>query len=228
MRPGVSTRVRRGLRLMRCCDLVTAGSSPTLAIFFFISAFISVDLPTLGMPMIISRSGLKLSSRCGASFCASAGSFATSPGFLAEMATAFTPGWRSKYAIHAAVAAGSARSLLFRTLRQGRCRCARSSWIMGLLPASGTRASSTSITTSISAIVSAAFLRAAVMWPGNHWIAISRRRLPSRFPSPRRAPARRSRRRPSARVRRRSRAPGGRIVPIPWRLRRRRRSRSAY
>jgi len=42
--------------------------------------------------MIISRSGLKVSSRCGASFCASAGSFATSDAFLAEIATASTPG----------------------------------------------------------------------------------------------------------------------------------------
>ena len=34
------------------------------------SAFISVDLPTLGCHMIISRSGLTSSLRCGANFCA--------------------------------------------------------------------------------------------------------------------------------------------------------------
>ncbi len=46
---------------------------------------------------------------------------------------------------------------------QGRCRCRRSSLIMGLLLASGRRASSTSITISIHSMVSAAFLRAEVM-----------------------------------------------------------------
>lgn len=45
----------------------------------------------------------------------------------------------------------------------GRWRCSRNSLIIGLLPAAGTRASSTSITMSMRSIVSAAFLRAEVM-----------------------------------------------------------------
>src|SRR5438477_6821589 len=40
---------------------------------------------------------------------------------------------------------------------------------MGLLLAAGRRASTTSITMSMRASVAAAFLRAAAMWPGNHW-----------------------------------------------------------
>src|SRR5574343_1410191 len=102
--PGVSYRVRRLLLSMRCWLLVTAGWSPTAATFFLTSAFISVDLPTLGMPMIIRRSGLTASLRCGASFWASDGILATSPGFLHEMATALTLGWASKYASQALVA----------------------------------------------------------------------------------------------------------------------------
>ena len=44
--------------------------------------------------------------------------------------------------------------------------------LIGLLLASGSRASSTSITTSVCSIVSAAFFRADVMCPGNHWIGM--------------------------------------------------------
>jgi hypothetical protein len=75
------------------CDLVTAGSSPTAATRRLSSAFISVDLPTLGMPMISMRSGLMPSLRCGASALHSLGTRVASPGFLQEMATALTPGW---------------------------------------------------------------------------------------------------------------------------------------
>src|SRR5574343_1451025 len=162
--------VRRLLMSMRCWLLVTAGWSPTAATFFLTKAFINVDLPTLGMPMIMRRSGLTASLRCGASFCARDGILATSPAFLQEMATALTPGWASKWASQALVASGSARSALLRIFRQGRCRKARSSWIIGLLEAWGRRASSTSTTTSATASVSAAFLRADVMCPGNHWM----------------------------------------------------------
>jgi hypothetical protein len=112
---------------MRCCDLVTAGSSPTAATLRLTQVFISVDLPTLGMPMIISRKGLKASSRWGASFWASPASFATSLAFLAEIATASTLGCLLKYSSQARVASGSARSALFSSLRQARWRCARNS-----------------------------------------------------------------------------------------------------
>ena len=81
--PGVSISAMLLPRYSRCCALVTAGSSPTLATRLFSSAFISVDLPTLGMPMIIMRSGFRAVPRCGASARHSLGILATSDGFLA-------------------------------------------------------------------------------------------------------------------------------------------------
>ena len=91
--PGVSIRDAVGDRSMACWLLVTAGSSPTLATRFLSSAFISVDLPTLGMPMIIIRSGLRRSLRWGASGRHRPTTLATSPGFLHDRATAVTPFW---------------------------------------------------------------------------------------------------------------------------------------
>ncbi len=82
IRPGVSTSTVCLSRYSFCWTLVTAGSSPTLATRFFSSAFISVDLPTFGMPMIMMRSGLVGTPRCGASDSARAGRRATSAGFL--------------------------------------------------------------------------------------------------------------------------------------------------
>jgi hypothetical protein len=93
IRPGVSVMLMVGPRSMHICDLVTAGSSPTAATRRLSSAFISVDLPTLGMPMISMRSGLMPSLRCGASALHRLGTRAASPGFLLEIATALTPGW---------------------------------------------------------------------------------------------------------------------------------------
>ncbi len=92
--PGVSVSVMPGPRSMVCWCLVTAGSSPTLATLRLSSAFIRVDLPTFGMPMIIMRSGFTPSSRCGASWLHKVGMRATSAALLAEIATALTPGWR--------------------------------------------------------------------------------------------------------------------------------------
>ena len=73
----------------------------------------------------------------------------------------------------AAVAAGSARSDLFRIFTAGFCRKSRSSAIIGLLLAPGSLASRISSTTSVIAMVSPAFLRAATMWPGNQPIDIA-------------------------------------------------------
>ena len=75
-------------------DRVTAGSSPTLAILRLSMTFISVDLPTFGMPMIIIRKGLVLSFRCGAKVWQRLGRRASSPGFLHDSATARTPSCR--------------------------------------------------------------------------------------------------------------------------------------
>ena len=60
------------------------------------------------------------------------------------------------------------------SLRQGRLRNRRSSAIIGLLLASGRRASVTSMTTSMAAMASAAFLRAEAMCPGNHWMGMEK------------------------------------------------------
>ena len=90
--PGVSVILMSGLSSKRCCDFVTAGSSPTLATRRLSSAFMKVDFPTLGMPIIIIRSGLIGESLWGASAAHSLGILAASPGFLQEMATALTLG----------------------------------------------------------------------------------------------------------------------------------------
>src|SRR3954464_16009732 len=144
-----------------------AGSSPVFATLRLSSALTNVDLPTLGTPMTIMRSDLTPPSRCGARVAASAGMRATSGAFLHDRATAFTVLSSAKWRTHAAVAAGSARSDLFSTFRHGRWRCNRKRSISGLLLAPGRRASRISITTSTFAMVFAASLRAASMWPGN-------------------------------------------------------------
>ena len=117
--------------------------------------------------MIIRRTGLSDRFLCGAREAACAGIFATSAGRLQETAIALTstspPNSRSQIA----VTAGSAASALLSIFRLGRCRCLRNSAIMGLVLAPGIRASRTSMTTSIIAMVSAAFFLAVAMWPGN-------------------------------------------------------------
>ena len=163
IRPGVSTSSMRSLRSYRPCCFVMAGSSPVSATRRLRSALISVDLPTLGMPITSMRKGFSGLSRCGASAPAMRVTLAASPGFLHDSATAVTPFSAPKARSQAAVASGSARSALLSTLRQGRCRLARSSAIIGLVLAPGRRASSTSMTTSVVAMVSAALRRAAVM-----------------------------------------------------------------
>jgi hypothetical protein len=72
---------------------VTAGSSPTLVTTRESSVFISVDLPTFGIPRIIIRSGLSGELRVGASALACSGMRFTAFACLALRATAFTPGW---------------------------------------------------------------------------------------------------------------------------------------
>src|SRR6266481_1166615 len=89
--PGESVSVMHSFSLWHCCDLVTAGSSPTFATRRLSSAFINVDLPTLGMPMIIMRNGLCVLSRWAASDSHSLGTLAASLLFLQLSATALTP-----------------------------------------------------------------------------------------------------------------------------------------
>src|SRR3972149_6995574 len=91
IRPGESVNVMRSFRLWHCCDLVTAGSSPTLATRRLSSMFISVDFPALGMHMIIMRNGLWVLSRYGASGWHSLGTLAASLTLLQLRGTGLTP-----------------------------------------------------------------------------------------------------------------------------------------
>ena len=94
--------------------------------------------------------------------------------FLGGPSGARAPAGGSSFSLPGTSAAGSARSDLLSSLRQGRLRKRRSSPIIGLLLASGRRASVTSMTTSVDAMASAAFLRAEAMCPGNHWMGMEK------------------------------------------------------
>ena len=153
---------------MRCWVFVTAGSSPTLATRRLSRAFIKVDLPTLGTPIIIMRSGLVASLRCGASWRQVGRICPTAPGFLVFIAMARVFFCAFSASSHCCVTLLSAKSALFRIFRQGRWRNRRISSTIGLLEAIGQRASTTSITKSVISMVSAALLRAEFMCPGNH------------------------------------------------------------
>ncbi len=118
--PGVSVMFMVGSKSKRCWLFVTAGSSPTLAIRRLRRAFMSVDFPTLGMPIIIMRSGFKWVPRCGASCRHRPGIFLASPGFLHCSATALVLGWALKWFSQACVVVGSAKSALLSIFKLGR------------------------------------------------------------------------------------------------------------
>ena len=172
--PGVSDSAILPGRRMRCCaddtTLVTAGSSPTFASVLPARVLIKVDLPTLGMPMIITRIDFTAVPRSGNNLRHKSGRFFVRDLSSTDNACAFTPCSFSRCAIHSFVVAGSARSLLFRILMQGRCW--RNSATIGFSLLKGIRASITSITRSTSDIVSLIMRRALFMCPGYHWTAI--------------------------------------------------------
>ena len=69
--------------------------------------------------MIIIRSGLRRSLRCGASGRHRPTTLATSPGFLHDSATAVTPFWALWYASQRAVTSGSGQIGLVQNLQAG-------------------------------------------------------------------------------------------------------------
>ena len=124
------------------------GSSPVLVARRSLSVLISVDLPTLGMPQISTRKGLTMPPRSGASARQAATSTLAGPGTLASRPSARVSGSALKCASQAAVRSASARSCLFSTFNAG-LPCVRLA-SKGLRLEPGRRASSSSITTSMS------------------------------------------------------------------------------
>ena len=133
---------------MRCSSLVMPASSPVLAWRLLLSVLISVDLPTLGTPQISTRMGLAMPPRLGASRWQASMSLRAGAGSDASSGTARVSLWALYQSNQRAVRSGSATSCLFSTLSLGLWSVISASSGLALEP--GRRASSTSITTSMS------------------------------------------------------------------------------
>ena len=129
---------------MRCSALVMPASSPVLAALRPVSVLISVDLPTLGTPQISTRMGLASPPRLGARAWQASMRARAGAATLASSPIARVPG-----------------RLLFSTLSEGRPAVSSASSGLALEP--GRRASSSSITASMSLMRSAMALRVRCM-----------------------------------------------------------------
>ena len=167
--PGVSESEKPRSRSTRCRRRVTAGRSATSATRRPFNVLMSVDLPTFGMPTTSARTGLPGPVRPGTSSRHSAGMRATPLRSAARIATARAPVPVSRPS-QRSVTDSSARSALLSARTHGRS--SRSSSSIGFALASGRRASSTSITTSVSRMAAAISRRALFMCPGNQLIVI--------------------------------------------------------
>ena len=141
-------------------------SSPVLAWRLFDSVLMRVDLPTLGTPQISTRMGLAMPPRPGASKWQAATRRRAGAASEASSAMARVPGWALYHCTQASVRSGSARSCLLSTLSVGLCPVSSASSGLALEP--GRRASSTSMTTSMSLMRSAIAFLVRCMCPGNH------------------------------------------------------------
>ena len=123
------------------------GSSPVFAATRPASELMTVDLPTLGMPQISTRSGLTMPPRSGASSRQASTMRCTGAPARPSSATAWVAGWSLKCCSHSAVRCASAKSCLLSTFSAGLPRVRSASSGLPLDP--GSRASSISITTSM-------------------------------------------------------------------------------
>ena len=167
------------------------GSSPVLALRWPTRVLISVDLPTFGIPQINTRTGLTMPPRPGTRARQAATSTRAGAATVASSASACVPGSVRRWASHSSVIAGSARSCLLSTFSAGLPAVSSASSGLALEP--GSRASSSSMTTSMPGKRAASALRVACMCPGNHWMAMA----PSVSRSVAAASARRRRFRPA-------------------------------
>ncbi|MNO59028.1 hypothetical protein D3C76_496060 [compost metagenome] len=169
--PGVSVRMTLLSSLIRCWDLVTPASLPVRAMMRPARVLIRVDLPTLGMPMIMARTPRRSKLRSGSISWHRVSSALIFSGSCWVRGNALIPFSCSMCATHSSVIAGSARSALFSTLMTGVSP--RSSGTRGFSLEKGMRASSISMMTSTWGMTSAISLRALCMWPGNQLMDIS-------------------------------------------------------
>ena len=152
--PGVSKSSTCLLSLIHCLPLVTPGLFPVFVTALPANEFINVDLPTLGMPPTIALTGrlsipLALSLAIFVSAALAMASFTCliPLPFLELSFTAIKPSF-SKYLTHSSVILSSAKSALFNTITLDLLAARLS--ISGFLELIGIRASTSSITTSIS------------------------------------------------------------------------------
>ncbi|MNL57107.1 hypothetical protein D3C87_1806450 [compost metagenome] len=136
-------------------------SSPVLAWRLLLSVLISVDLPTLGTPQISTRMGLAMPPRLGDSRWHASISLRVGAGSDASSGKARVSLWALYQSTHCAVRSGSATSCLLSTLSVGLWPVISASSGLALEP--GKRASSTSITTSMSLMRSVMALRVRCM-----------------------------------------------------------------
>ena len=159
--------------LTHCFARVTPGVFCTFVRAAPARRLMSDDLPTFGMPRIMQRAArprpplfayFSVFGRASSS-AACVSCFMPLPLF-ASMATARMPCAR-KYASHARVSAGSARSDLFSAMRRGLPAMISAS--IGFALAAGMRASRSSTTTSTSFRFSSMSRCAFFIWPGNQF-----------------------------------------------------------
>ena len=170
--PGVSSSSSPWSTVIHCLPRVTPGRSEALADFFLATLLIKVDLPTLGMPTTMARTGRptwpfsRHLAICSLSAPRITGEncFTPAPLWASQVSTAIP--WARKCASQSLVAAGSAWSARLRTTTRGLVPT-RSS-MSGLRLAMGMRASMISATTSTNFRFSPIIRRVLVMWPGYH------------------------------------------------------------
>ena len=170
--PGVSSSSTFLLSRIHCFPFVTPGLFPVLVQAFPARLLIKVDLPTLGMPTTMARTGrfrmplfLSLSIFSRQASCMTAWMLFIPPPFFELTLTQEKPlPW--KYSIQASFHFSSARSALLS--RPSLALFFPSSSMSGFRLLTGTRASVSSITRSISFIFSCIIRLAFVIWPGYH------------------------------------------------------------
>ena len=172
--PGVSSSSSPWSTVIHCFPRVTPGRSPALADFFLATLLIKVDLPTLGMPTTMARTGRPTwpfsfhLAICSFSAARITGENCLPPAPLRASHSKTEIPWARKYAPQTLLAAGSAWSARLRMTTRGFPPTSSSK--SGFRLAMGIRASMTSATTSTYLRFSPIIRRVLVMWPGYHWM----------------------------------------------------------
>ena len=172
--PGVSSRSSPWSTWTHCLPRVTPGRSPALADFRPATLLMKVDLPTLGTPTTMARTGRPTRpfsrQRAICSFRASrtVGPNCPTPLPVLASVSSTAKSFPRNQAPQARLPSGSAWSARLRTTSRGFCPQMAS--MSGLRLDRGMRASTSSTTMSTSFRSASICRRVLVMWPGYHWM----------------------------------------------------------